>query len=306
MPNGRPVLTDSGLETVLIFLDGIELPEFASFTAQRHDEGRAAIERYYRTHLDLAARIGAGFLLEAPTWRTNPDWGARLGVDTTELAALNRDAVDLVAALGDAYAGRVAPIVLSAMVGPRADAYDPHDLMTADEAYDYHRWQTAVLARTRVRMLTALTLTYVDEAIGITRAAHSAGLPVAISFTTETDGRLPDGTTLGDAIKAVDAATAATPIYYMVNCAHPTHFEAALAEGGGWLARLGGIRANASTRSHHELDEATDLDSGDPSDLGRRYRALLGTLPHLSVLGGCCGTDVRHIEAIAHECLAAP
>jgi S-methylmethionine-dependent homocysteine/selenocysteine methylase len=145
-------------------------------------------------------------------------------------------------------------------------------------------------------------MTYVEEAIGVARAARRAGLPAAISFTVETDGRLPSGQDLGEAIEQVDADAA--PAYFMINCAHPTHFEAVLEGGGGWRERIRGLRANASTKSHAELDEATELDSGDPADLGARYAGLRELLPELTVVGGCCGTDHRHVAEICDAWLS--
>ena len=155
-------------------------------------------------------------------------------------------------------------------------------------------------------MVTAITMTHVGEAVGVVRAAEAAGLPVAISFTVETDGRLPTGQPLGEAIEAVDAATGALPAYYMINCAHPTHFAHELGADGGWTGRVRGLRANASCRSHAELDAATDLDAGDPAQLGRQYAELRRLLPQLTVLVGCCCTDLRHVEAIARACTAEP
>jgi S-methylmethionine-dependent homocysteine/selenocysteine methylase len=293
---GRTFLTDSGLETVLIFIDGIELPDFASFAAIRDAGGRTAIERYYRQHLEVAESSGTGFILESATWRSSPDWGERQGLSDEELADVNTDAVRLMAGLAQEY--DISPIVVSGCLGPRGDGYRPDRLMTPEQARIYHAWQIGVLKDAGVDLITALTLTHIEEAIGIVAAAGDADLPVVISFTVETDGRLPDGTSLADAISAVDDATGGAPAYYMVNCAHPTHFDGALV-GGEWQQRLRGVRANASTLSHAELDATGALDSGDPQDLAQRYASLKARLPQLVVFGGCCGTDIRHIKAIA-------
>lgn len=152
-------------------------------------------------------------------------------------------------------------------------------------------------------MVSAFTLTNIDEAIGVARAAQSFGMPSAISFTLETDGRLVTGRSIQDAIETTDAATGGAPAYYMINCAHPTHFETALDPGSAWVKRISGIRANASTMSHEQLDNSETLDAGDPEDLGRRYRKLIDRMPELRVLGGCCGTDHRHVAAICEACL---
>ena len=197
------------------------------------------------------------------------------------------------------YETERSPVVISGCVGPSDDGYNPVELLSAEAAEAYHSTQIATFAGTAADMVTAITMTYAEEAIGVTRAAMRPGLPVVISFTLETDGRLPSGEALRDAIEQVDDETGAGPAYYMINCAHPTHFEGALADGEPWLERIRGLRANASTRSHAELDEATELDAGDPAISARATRRSATRLPRLSVLGGCCGTDHRHVGAIA-------
>jgi homocysteine S-methyltransferase len=234
-----------------------------------------------------------GIVLDTPTWRANPDWGARLGYSAEGLEDVIRRGVEL---LEEVRAATGLDVVISGCIGPRADAYVVADAMSPDEAQAYHSAQVSTFAGTSAGLVSALTLNYADEATGIARAAAEAGIPSVISFTLETDGRLPSGQELRAAVAEVDAATEAAPAYYMVNCAHPTHFEDVLAEGG--LERVRGLRANASAKSHAELDEAEDLDQGDPDDLAARYRALKPLLPGLNVVGGCCGTDERHIESI--------
>jgi len=195
-------------------------------------------------------------------------------------------------------------MVISGCIGPRGDGYNPKAFMTETEAERYHAMQADTFRDADADMVTAITMTYAAEAIGIARAARAAGMPVAISFTVETDGRLPGGRTLRETIEEVDAATDRTPVYYMINCAHPTHFAGALAEGEPWVARIRGLRANASTKSHAELDEAKELDTGNPVELGRQYRDLRSRMPRLNVLGGCCGTDHRHVEETCRAWLA--
>jgi S-methylmethionine-dependent homocysteine/selenocysteine methylase len=293
---GGLFLTDGGIETTLIFHRGIDLPEFAAFALLNDDQGADQLRSYFAPYLELAKEHGAGFVLESPTWRASPRWGEEIGYGADELDRINRRAIALMAELRARYADDVSPIVISGCVGPQDDGYDPQQRLSADEAVDYHSTQICTFADTEADMVTALTLTYVDEAIGIARAAKVAGIPVAISFTLETDGRLPSGQHLSQAIEETDAATGGEPAYYMINCAHPTHFESVL--GGSWTSRIRGLRANASTKSHAELDEATELDDGDPEDLGARYAQLRGQLPELNLLGGCCGTDDRHVERI--------
>jgi S-methylmethionine-dependent homocysteine/selenocysteine methylase len=299
-------LTDAGLETVLLFDEGIDLPCFAAFPLVDSDEGRAALRRYYTPFVELARDRGVPLVLSAPTWRANPDWGRQLGYEGDELAAVNRRALEFVENLRDGVLGpeKRASVVIEACIGPRSDAYNPTLLMDAGEAERYHAVQLRAFADTARSQVSALTLTYPGEAIGITRAATAVGLPVVVGFTVETDGRLPNGTSIEDAILAVDAATDGAPLFFMINCAHPTHFADALPDGEA-RKRIGGLRANASTLSHAELDEAEALDSGDPDDLAERYVALRRDLPALEVVGGCCGTDIRHVTAICDAWLAA-
>lgn len=298
-------LTDAGLETVLIFDEGFELPQFAAFPLVDTEDGRAALSRYYRPFLELARDREVPLVLSTPTWRASADWGRLLGYEGDELAALNRRAVAFVEAVRDEV---LEPeeregIVIEACIGPRSDAYRPTLLMDAEEAESYHAVQLRTLADTGCTQATALTLTYVDEAVGIVRAATAATLPIHVGFTVETDGRLPSGDSIGDAILAVDEATDGEAASFMINCAHPTHFAGALPEGES-RRRIAGLRANASTLSHGELDEAEELDSGDPGDLAERYVALRRELPALELLGGCCGTDIRHVTAICDAWLA--
>jgi homocysteine S-methyltransferase len=299
---GGLFLTDGGLETTLIFHKGVELPHFAAFDLLRTIEGREMLRDYHVPYIEAARSNGYGFILDGPTWRASSDWGRKLGYSKEALAAVNRDAVALTLELREAHETPAMPMVVSATLGPRGDGYVPGELMSAHEAQAYHAEQIGVFADTEADMLTAFTLTNTAEAIGIARAAKSAGMPVALSFTLETDGKLPTGDRLADAIGIVDAATGSYAAYYMINCAHPTHFAGTLREGGAWLKRLRGIRANASKRSHAELNEAPDLDAGDPQELGGQYRSLLGSYPHIRIVGGCCGTDDRHIACIGAAC----
>jgi homocysteine S-methyltransferase len=292
---GQPFIADGGMETTLVFRYGLDLPHFAAFVLLDDDAGREALRRYYRSYLDVAGARGVGAVLDTPTWRASADWGARLGYSEEELAAVNRRAVAL---LDELRRDAQVPIVVSGCVGPRGDGYRVDGLMTAAEAEAYHAPQVAAFAEAGADVVTALTMTYPAEAVGIVRAARSAGLPVVVSFTVETDGRLPDGQPLGDGVQEVDAQTDAAAAYFMVNCAHPTHFAQELGAGGRWLERIRGVRANASTKSHAELDEAEELDEGDPAELADRYRELAARLPNLTVVGGCCGTDHRHVDAV--------
>ncbi len=302
--NGNLFLTDAGIETTLIFHEGLDLPYFAAFHLLKDEEGRQALKKYFRRHAAIARENGTGFILESATWRASADWGDKLGYSAQELDAANRKAIDLLHELREELETDRSPMVISGCVGPRGDGYDPGKVMSPEEAEAYHGRQIRVFAEAGADLVTAITMTNTNEAIGVTRAARAADMPVAISFTVETDGRLPTGESLKEAIEAVDRATGRRPAYFMINCAHPTHFESVL-NGESWMQRLRGIRANASKRSHAELDEAEELDDGDPVELGAQYRDLRRRFGHINVLGGCCGTDHRHIEQICGACRQA-
>jgi S-methylmethionine-dependent homocysteine/selenocysteine methylase len=295
--DGGLFLTDGGIETTLIFHEGLDLPLFAAFDLLKDDEGTEALRRYFEPYAELARGHGLGFVLESPTWRASPRWAAELGYANAQLADLNRKAIALMEELRERYESPGAPVVISGCVGPQDDGYNPAELLSASAAQEYHSTQIGTFVETAADMVTAITMTYVEEAVGVTRAAMESDMPAVISFTVEIDGRLPSGQPLSEAIEQVDDETGRGPAYYMINCAHPTHFDGVLASGEPWPERIRGLRANASTKSHAELDEATELDDGDPADLGARYAALAAKLPQLNVLGGCCGTDHRHVRA---------
>ena len=295
-------VTDGGLETDLIFHFGADLPEFAAFPLVEDEDGRALLTRYYDGYAAIAAQAGVGLLLEAPTWRANPDWAAKVGYDLAALDRVNRASVELMQGLREKYERELGltEVKVGGLTGPRGDGYVAGEDADPDEAADYHAHQARAQTAAGADLMTALTFTGAGEAIGFVRAVRDAGVPVAVGFTVETDGRLPDGTTLRDAIARVDAAAA--PDYYVVNCAHPTHVAPGLASEDGsyglWLSRIEGLRPNASRMSHAELDEAPELDEGDPADLAARSDDLRAHFPNLRVVGGCCGTDSRHVAAL--------
>ena len=300
--DGGLFLSDGGLETTLIFHECVDLPHFAAFPLLDSAEGRARLKSYYERYLTIARRSGVGMILDAPTWRANPDWGAKLGYDRARLARIDAAAIDLLANLREEWETPDTPCVIAGVLGPRGDGYKA-GRMGAGEAEDYHMPQIADFAQSAADLVAAYTINASAEAVGIARAAQAFNTPCMISFTLETDGRLATGETLRGAIDTVDRETKASPVYYMINCAHPIHFESALATDEPWTRRILGIKANASPKSHSELDESETLDSGDAADLGQRYRRLRGAHPSLRILGGCCGTDHRHVAAICEACL---
>jgi S-methylmethionine-dependent homocysteine/selenocysteine methylase len=294
-------LTDAGIETTLIFHDGFELPYFAAFPLLEDMRGKAALDNYFRRHAGIARDHGVGFILESATWRASEDWGGKLGYSALALDTANRKAIEMLHDLRAQLETDRTPMIISGCIGPRGDGYDPGTFMTPEQAADYHSRQVRTFAQSDADQVTAITMTNSAEAIGIARAAAAERMPSVVSFTVETDGRLSTGQSLAEAIIEVDAATGAAPAYYMINCAHPTHFEGVLAHAA-WARRLRGVRANASRHSHAELDMAEELDDGDPMQLGEQYAALRRRYPWINVLGGCCGTDHRHIARIVAAC----
>ncbi|WP_026729884.1 homocysteine S-methyltransferase family protein [Flavobacterium denitrificans] len=296
-------LTDGGLETTLVFLEGFDLPYFAAFDLLKSQEGYEAVKNYYLRYLNLAKKYKTNFILETPTWRANPDWIEKIGYPKNALATINEDAVALMTDLKSLFSNDFNSVLISGCIGPRGDGYVLENCMTPEESELYHSAQIKVLSETPVDFVSALTMNYVDEVIGIVRAATVFGLPAVISFTVETDGKLPTGMSLKEAIKKIDENTTIPPLYYMINCAHPTHFLAELNAGKNenWTKRIKGFRANASCKSHAELDEATELDRGIPKQLGAAYKELKDSFAHVNVFGGCCGTDEEHIEEIISQ-----
>ena len=295
----EPFIADGGLETVLIYLDGIDLPEFAAFPLLDTDDGISALSAYYQSYLDIAARLRRGVVLDTPTWRASLDWGARLGYEPDALRPINERAVRFVRQVASEFADVTS--VVNGAIGPRGDGYVVDSTMSVAEATSFHGLQASAFAAADADMMSGITMTYVEEAIGVTNAAAAVGLPVAVSFTVETDGRLPSGQPLGDAIEQVDDTADRAPAYFLINCAHPTHFRDVIETeaGAAWTTRVKGLRANASAMSHEELDAATELERGNVPDLADHYRQLQQWID-LRVVGGCCGTDAEHIEAIAH------
>jgi S-methylmethionine-dependent homocysteine/selenocysteine methylase len=297
----RPFLTDGGFETWLFFQQGFEAPEFAAIVLMDDEAARDAMRQYFDGFLAMAEAAETGFVLDTNTWRGCTRWGPKLNKTEAEMLRLSADAVDAAKAIRADWRSRVSPIIVNGVVGPAGDGYAPGAVPTSGEARDMHQPQIETLAKSGVDMISAITMTNIGEATGIARATTEVGLPVVISFTVETDGRLPTGDDLGEAIRAVDAATDSAPIYYMVNCAHPEHFSDTIATDADWINRIGGVRANASRLSHAELDVAEVLDDGNPAEFGAQHAELARHLPNLRVVGGCCGTDHRHVGCVSQH-----
>lgn len=298
--NNTLLVCDGGMETTMIYHEGIDLPAFASFTLLDSEAGINKLKQYYERYAQIARHHKAGFIIETPTWRANNDWGTHLGYNRVQLEEINRNSIQLLVELREQWSSDINPIVIGGVIGPRGDGYIAEKRMTVDEAAAYHAEQMRIFSDTPADLVTAYTLNYVEEAVGIALAARKFNMPIALSFTLETDGHLPSGQHLRDAIATVDKATDNYPAYYQINCAHPSHFEHIFADGGSWLERIRGLRANASRKSHAELDASTSLDDGNPEELGQSYQLLRKQLTKLSLIGGCCGTDHRHIGAMCN------
>lgn len=300
-------LTDGGLETTLVFLEGFDLPYFAAFDLLKDEIGYNAIRNYYIRYLRIAKDAKTGFILESPTWRANPEWIEKIGYPRSAISQINEKAVQLLVELKNEFANDLGTIVISGCVGPRGDGYKPENKMSVEEAEMYHSEQIEVFKHTPVDMISAITMNYVEEAVGIAQAAGAVNLPVVISFTVETNGKLPTGMTLKEAIEQVDENVKESPLYFMINCAHPTHFINELLDGENeqWIKRIKGLRANASCKSHAELDEATELDRGNPQELANEHKRLKETFNHLNIFGGCCGTDEEHVLEIVNQVKSA-
>jgi homocysteine S-methyltransferase len=310
----KPFLTSGGIETYLLFLQGVPLREFCAFELIDDEAGWSTMERaFLRPILDAAAASGFGFISDCLAWRASRDYVDRLGHSAAGVAGVNkrlvarmRRSIDEWRAAGGERA-KACPVVLAADLGPRGDGYavGAGGPLPVDAAYGYHVEQVRALADADVDLLVALTMTSVNEALGVVRAAREHRLPVLVSPTVETDGSLPDGSALGDFVARVDEATGGYPVAYIVNCAHPTHLEPTLRRaadaGAPWLRRFRGLRTNASAKSHQELDEATELDRGDVAELVERMKTLKDRYG-FTILGGCCGTDAEHMQAIARRC----
>jgi len=291
-------MTDGGLETDLIFNHGIDLPEFAAFDLLKNKEGKEVLRKYYLDYLELSKDTCCGFVLEAPTYRANPDWAMKIGYSLESLKDINETAVRELEKLRSEYENDDFKIAISVCVGPRGDGYSPDNQMSIATAKEYHSYQIKLVADTNADLVSALTMNYNEEAIGIVNAARNNNIPVVISYTVETDGNLPSGQSLEEAITSLDKLTDNYVSYYMINCAHPDHFVDQLNPDSTWTKRIKGLRANASNKSHAELDESETIDVGDKEQLARKYQELKTLLPNLNVIGGCCGTDHTHMNKI--------
>ena len=297
-------LTDGGTETWLMYKRGFELPKFSAFHLLNDERSVQALREYYMAFAKVAVKLGTPFIFDSLTYRASRDWGALLGYSAEGLAEMNHKCFELYRECAAAAGMAPENTVISGCIGPKGDAYQTNQDLTAESAEIYHREQIGTFKKAGTDIVTALTLNTTDEAIGIARASAKAGIPSVISFTVEKDRKLRSGETLKQAIEKVDAATSSAPAYYMINCSHPVDFGPVLAIEP-WANRIQGLRANASSLDHGTLCQLGHLEEGDPDELAGQYVDIRAAHPKMNVFGGCCGTDYMHVEKIGRALLAA-
>jgi len=292
-------LTEGGIETEIIYKHGFELPEFAMFTLLENPRAVGVMRDMFRRQLDVAAEFAMSVLLTGLDYRASPDWGARLGYSQHGLAEINIRAIEFLREIASEYHEQIPRILIGGIIGPRGDAYQLNKTITSVEAEDYHAVQLATLKAAKVDFACALTFNNTPEAIGVARAATTIGVPLTVSLTVNSNGRLKSGPTVAEAVKSIDAeAGKSAPAFYMLNCSHPVEFEPALTEGA-WLERLRGFRPNASKMEKIALCKLGHLEEGNPVELGRLMGDLARRIPHMDIWGGCCGTGETHLREIA-------
>ena len=298
---GKFYLTEGGTETEVMYKWGFDLPEFAMFPLLDDPEADTVIRNMYRRYLDVAAEQGVGVLLNGHDYRASPDWGAKLGYSAEGLQQMQRRTIQFLDEMRAEYADRVTDVYIAACIGPRGDAYGTGGEITADEAEDYHSVQLHNLDGTAADMAVAATFNNIPEAIGVIRAAKGAGMPIGVSLTLTPEGRLRSGPTLREAVETVDEVTAGAAAWFGTNCSHPLEFEPAIADAGPWLDRLRYIRPNAAKMDKIALCSLGHLEDGDPEELGEQMGDVVRRLPRADIIGGCCGTDERHLSEIARK-----
>src|SRR5215207_5210671 len=299
---GVNYLTEGGQETEIMYKYGFDLPHFAMFPLLDDRRAVAELRGMYGRYLDTAARHGFGVVIGGLDYRASPDWASLLGYSSEALAEMQMRAIDFLRELARPYQGQVPALMYAGIVGPRGDAYETNQTITAEEAEEYHSEQLANLARAGVDLVEAMTFNSVPEVIGLSRAAARVGLPLSVSFTLDNSTRrLVSGPTLKDAIETIDAQTGDDrPAFYGINCSHPLEFIPAI-ETGNWFERVRCLRPNAAMMDKISLCTLGHLEMGDPPNLGELMGGLARQYPHIDMWGGCCGTWETHLDAIARN-----
>jgi S-methylmethionine-dependent homocysteine/selenocysteine methylase len=295
---GVDLSTSGGMETWLQYAEGFPLRHFCAFEWLRDPKAKARLREFHRSAIEAVQEHGFGMIAEGIHYRASGDWGDLTGYSRQDLAKINAEGVDLYHELAREYDRPDTPVVVGGCIGPRGDAYEQGHQITADEAQEYHAEQMATLKDAGVDLITAATLSFTDEAIGIARAAQGLDVPVVLSFYVAGNGKIMGERSVPETMAEIDAATGGYPKYYMLNCAHPNEFAPALENSAG-LDRLGGFMPNASAKDKISLCRLGHLEDGDPVELGQQMGDVARRFPHVHVFGGCCGTDARHLGEIA-------
>ena len=296
---GRLYLTEGGTETEVLYKWGFELPEFAMFPLLDDPKADSVIEGMFDRYFEAAEATGAGMLLNAHDYRASPDWASKLGYSAEQLTDFQHRVIGFLDAMRTKYRGRVDPVYVAGCIGPRGDAYGTGGEITEEEAEAYHAVQINNLKGTAADMVIAVTFSNIAEAVGVIRAAAAAKMPIGVSFNIGPDGRLRSGPTLAEAITATDAATEGKAAWFGTNCAHPIEFAPALADPGDWRKRLRYVRPNAAKTDKLALCKLGHLEDGDPVELGNEMAEALREFPSVDIVGGCCGTDERHLKEVS-------
>ncbi len=302
---GKLCLTEGGIETYMQYKKGHAFRHFCLFDLMDRPEARADLRTYHEDLIKVALKHKVGAILDGVHYRTSRDWGELLGYSKQGLKEVVIQGIEFYKDLARQYQTADSPMPVSGVVGPRGDAYKVGRIMSADEAEDYHAEQLETMKQAGADFATALTFSQVDEAIGVVRAAQAIDLPVVVSFALGAGGRLKTGVDLSDAIETVDEATGNGPVYFMINCTHPVDFAPAFKAPGPWVKRLCGLRPNASSLAHGVLCQLGHLEEGNPVELGQQMADMARRFSHITVWGGCCGTDAVHVDEIAKAVLSA-
>lgn len=297
--SGELFLTEGGSETEIMYRHGFELPEFAMFTLLENPKAVPIMRDMFCAQLDVAAEFGLSFLLTGLDYRASPDWGAKLGYSAQGLADANISAIEFLRDIAQGYEDQIPRLLVGGILGPRGDAYDLNQNITAESAEDYHSVQLNTLKAAGVDFVSAQTFNNVPEAVGVCKAASKMGVALSVGLTLDSTCRLKSGPSLAEAITEIDALTGEqAPDFYLLNCSHPVEYEPAL-ENASWIKRLRGVRPNASKMEKLALCKLGHLEDGDPVELGAQLGDLSQRFPHMDIFGGCCGTGDSHLREIA-------
>lgn len=300
---GRFYLTEGGTETEFMYKHGFELPHFAMFPLLDNPKAVSRMREMFRSYLEVAAKHKVCALMGGLDYRASPDWGELLGYSAASLADANLQSIEFLREIASEYLSQIPEILIQGLIGPRGDAYERNETITANEAEDYHAVQLETLKKADVDLALAITFNNIPESVGVARAAAKIGVPLGISLTLDTTSKLSSGESLADAITMIDEETGQSPAFYSINCSHPLEFEPAIGPGD-WVKRVRGVRPNASKMDKMALCKIGHLEDGDPVELGVLCGDLARRYPHMDIWGGCCGTWDRHLDEIATNVLA--